>query len=46
MTDTDVCPRCGEKFYEYVEIGDAYEGSPIGRLRLCVTEQGAFAHDV
>ena len=46
MTDEDVCPRCGEEFYEYVEIGGAYEGSPIGRLRLCVTEEGGFAHDV
>jgi len=46
MVDKDVCPRCGEEFYEYVEVGDCYEGSPIRQLRLCVTEEGGFAHDV
>ena len=46
MTDEDVCPRCGEEYYERIENGDAYEGSPIGGLRLCVTEEGGFAHDV
>jgi hypothetical protein len=38
------CPRCGEEAYDHVKPGGEYEGSPIGSIRICVTEEGAFFH--
>jgi len=38
------CPRCGEKAYDHIKPGGEYEGSPIGSIRICVTEEGAFFH--
>ncbi|WP_435068515.1 hypothetical protein [Haloplanus sp. C73] len=43
-TPVDECPECGEQAYDHVESGERYEGSPIGRIRVCVTEKGAFFH--
>lgn len=28
----------------HVEPGEAYEGDPIGHIRVCVTEEGAVFH--
>ncbi|MFC6768621.1 hypothetical protein [Natrinema soli] len=42
----DKCPRCGEEAYDHFGPGGAFEGDPIGRIRVCVTEEGAFFHSV
>ena len=41
---TNVCPACEEEAFRHVPLGETTSIDTIGRVRICVTGDGAYFH--